>query len=430
MTTRTCKIPPPVWKEPDSDRVEVALTLRTITPMFGGSASPREVDDQHPIRAASVRGHLRFWWRATSGARFASAEELFKAESKLWGNTVTPGAVLVRVAIQGAGKRQQCAQFNQNDRGYKSLPDFERINPTDRQDRRTWPPYALQPFQGKSTKANVVEGPSDALLGVEFELVLDLPTEHQKEVEQTLAAWVMLGGIGARTRRGCGSLVLTKGSLPSLSGITDRAAPMLTAIPMSVLQGHPLANALEAWEKAVTTYRDFRQKVHHARDQSTDRQGRPKPGRSRWPEADSIRRIDGNHSQGHSPRSKLDCAFPRADFGLPIIFHFIDSGDPDDTTLEGSADKQTRFASPIITKALAMPDGKFVPMIAVLEAPRVWENGPLVLKPKGTRIDRGNIETVEWPAQPGSGSPIKPGTDIRKAFVEYAKDNGFKEVRL
>ena len=97
--------------------------------------------------------------------------------------------------------------------------------------------------------------------------------------------------------------------------------------------------------------RDFRQKPGIARF------GRwPSPGRSKWPEPDSIREITGMHSRStrghrcndHIPNNKARVSFPRAQFGLPIIFKFKDErcGDPYQTELLPSGYK--RVASPII----------------------------------------------------------------------------------
>jgi CRISPR-associated protein Cmr1 len=71
---------------------------------------------------------------------------------------------------------------------------------------------------------------------------------------------------------------------------------------------------MRAWKKLIDELRNFRQ-------------ARPS-GRSIWPEAKAIRemmRRGGEQSEESSPHHK----FPRAAFGLPIIFHFKD-GYPED----------------------------------------------------------------------------------------------------
>ncbi|HXG23628.1 MAG TPA: type III-B CRISPR module RAMP protein Cmr1, partial [Chthonomonadales bacterium] len=109
MLRQTCSISPPEWKPPDLEEA-ITLRLQTITPMFGGGYEPREVDPLCVIRPATIRGHLRFWWRATTGAQYASAEKLFEDEEKLWGSTKVPGQIAIAVTIDDVGQMRQTSQ--------------------------------------------------------------------------------------------------------------------------------------------------------------------------------------------------------------------------------------------------------------------------------------------------------------------------------
>lgn len=75
--------PAPQWQAPKPNE-GLTIRLKVITPLFGGGYEPREVDPVRIIRPATVRGHLRFWWRALYGGQYSSSEELFQAESALW----------------------------------------------------------------------------------------------------------------------------------------------------------------------------------------------------------------------------------------------------------------------------------------------------------------------------------------------------------
>ena len=104
----------PNWQAPKK-RETIELELRLITPMFGGGYKAREVDPLLPIRPAATRGHLRFWWRATAGARYATVEELHKAERELWGAAATKdnpavGKVAIQVHILSAGEKASYSQ--------------------------------------------------------------------------------------------------------------------------------------------------------------------------------------------------------------------------------------------------------------------------------------------------------------------------------
>jgi hypothetical protein len=62
-----------------------SVRIAVVTPILGGAAVTRQLDDIDFIRAATIRGHLRFWWRALSGHKYETAAKLYEGESKLWG---------------------------------------------------------------------------------------------------------------------------------------------------------------------------------------------------------------------------------------------------------------------------------------------------------------------------------------------------------
>src|SRR5579872_2902078 len=141
----------PTWQPSGAaDRELLTLDLRLITPMFGGGYEPREIHAQNPIRAASIRGHLRFWWRAVVGARFTDPAELFRAEQALWGSAERPGQVAVTVRDVRHGGTHACGRYTKNREGrYPAIPDFEGK-----------PGYALYPFQGKALRDRIEEEPA------------------------------------------------------------------------------------------------------------------------------------------------------------------------------------------------------------------------------------------------------------------------------
>ena len=174
----------PVWAAPSSLQT-INFRIRLITPMFGGGVVPGVVDISNPIRAASIRGHLRFWWRATAGSQFRTPQDLYEAEAALWGSTQTHGKVVTRAALEPVSRDRflreaakdpdqrnrdscllQCAVYKQNrdNTGYVAFPD----------PLHGFPLYALQPFVGARGKdRNTLETePAFGLVDVEFDLTL------------------------------------------------------------------------------------------------------------------------------------------------------------------------------------------------------------------------------------------------------------------
>ena len=386
------------------------VQLQTITPMFGGSAQTRQIDPRHPVRAASVRGHLRFWWRATAGASCKNAEDLHEKEAKIWGDTKSHGKVKVEVIEQSATEPR--------------VPQLPRELG-----------YATFPFQEQRPSQSQPKGVAAArAVSVSFTLCLTCPADLYSQIVATLHAWVLFGGIGARTRRGCGSMELKVSTSNALGALTD-SPPMLTTLPESYFLGKPQRDPVQAWAEAVRVYSNFRQGDGVAR---TSSKGRPPvngkkapPGRSFWPEPDSLRRATGRHATKHPPRHPNSEGFPRADLGLPIGFQFKDekAGDPPKLTLQGAHEGQERFASPVITKAACI-EGEYYPLIMLLDSPHVWQSPggvTLVMTARKQAVTRRiSDDKLQFVQQ------HKPqnGLSVREAFKKFVRENGFQEARL
>ena len=74
---------------------ERTFDIRNITPVIGGGVVAGAADPVTPVRGTSVRGQLRFWWRAR--ARPRSGESLRDRESVVWGSASKPGLVELEV---------------------------------------------------------------------------------------------------------------------------------------------------------------------------------------------------------------------------------------------------------------------------------------------------------------------------------------------
>jgi len=151
----------------------LTVRLETVTPLFLAGADPRGAPE---LRAASVRGALRFWLRALLGGVIGDKDlnALRKAEAAVFGSTDT-GASPVVVRIDGE------VQFD----AYRPLLH----NPA-----KQFTFSGIKPDQTFS-----------------LELVPRLPhTQVSPVVLSVTALWLLLGGLGKRSRRGFGTLRLQK----------------------------------------------------------------------------------------------------------------------------------------------------------------------------------------------------------------------------
>lgn len=183
------------------------------------------------------------------------------------------------------------------------------------------------------------------------------------------------------------------------------------------------AQAMAAWEDAVVALHDFRQKEGLARNTGKESS---RPGRSRWPEPDAIRRITGKNDPRHGPDHPAGNVFPRAAFGLPIIFHFKDerTGDPTDTTLKpvpnGEGNAAERMASPLILRPYSH-DGKLWHAAALCMGLEHVEAMGLSLEGRDRSLPKA-LAAGTWIPNASAAAKIIPlagETGAITAFLEY-----------
>lgn len=442
--------------------------VHLVTPMFGGGAVAKETggvdiaDGDLPVRATSIRGHLRFWWRATRGTAYGTIQELRRREVEVWGNTDTPSPVLVRVPDYQLKRPTPCAEYkrrtdqpNRFSLHWKWSPPAALGEPLDAL------PYVAFPFQGKPPRggdATPEEKPADMIPGGKFELEIRFPLELQQDVEAALWGWLNFGGLGARTRRGCGSLYCKDFAPGSVEGLNDWLAesqrrygwklarnfgrwPMVGRGPeYKPRVQHPWT----AWNEILRDYRDFRQKPGFARNNGKGM----RPGRSRYPEPEAIRNALTQRASSHQRLREIpDDGVPRAALGLPIIFHFKDSGerptdDPVDTMLvpligrdAASALPATRMASPLILKPLAISPTQAVPSALIIMATGFLQGAKLVRvgedpESTGRTFAKSDIVDARFArdsAYPNSPLDPKSGGYAVTAFLNYilTADRGY-----
>jgi CRISPR-associated protein Cmr1 len=418
-----------------------------ITPLFGGGVTPGEADPVTVIRGAEVRGHLRFWWRATRGGAFVGDLERMKVEEeRIWGSPGAegksgPSEISVFVAVETRGS---------DDHPFEVVPrrnDPQRAQIRARDDSSAHP-YAAFPLQPKEGEARIGMETKAVRIGVTFKLTLAYPKAYEADLRAALWAWETFGGIGARTRKGFGALqcVQCEGQAvtpPSTMQVKDAIhaglqkhlvngkwppdVPHLSAsvAHFKIIEFGSGTTPLVAWDKLVEGLKRFRQK----RRPSSDPQHPERPGRSYWPEPEAIRRLTDQRHPNHDALGPELARFPRAALGLPIIFHFKDQNrynpqdprsDPADTTLQGKTQDGrplSRLASPLILRPLACRDGA-VGLAIVLQAPIRPPGGWELQETDGTsHVVEARLSTAE--AQRINVEPLKSGqSNVLQAFLE------------
>ena len=414
--------------------------IELITPLFGGGVETRVNDPSFPIRPTAIRGQLQFWWRATVGAQYEDLHKLRAAQSEVWGDTTQASRVQVRVRDVSASEPKPCARYEKD---HPASDKFRSMPTWNEPFKKTALPYALFPFQGKlaETQREIEIEPASCIHKASFHLMLICHKDinFEKHVEPAVWAWVNFGGLGSRTRRGCGA-VLCKDLAPKnsddLKAMWKRYMPTLHQQMVWPTMGAMLFVSTEqpkgvlAWNEVIKPLRDFRQGINLGRNPG---QQSNRPGRSRWPEPETIRRITQQRAAQHHRLSNVpDDAFPRAELGLPIVFHFQGQGEPPDTVLypdrDPKGERRERMASPLILKPLALQNGKAVPLIMRLQTPALTG---VDLRRGDTPLDLPPTTVIRDPRlSKYSNSPLRgsPNGSAIEAFLALARSQGFTEV--
>lgn len=196
------------------------------TPLFCGGADPARAE----LRIPSFKGVLRFWWRALAWSRCdGDLGKIRECEDRLFGSSTTgQSRVLIHLLPSqfaprtlDAGKiltlyRGSVVGHGVRYFGY-GLMEAYRSRMRNTQDGQLTRSCLLPPF--------------------EFTVMLrgaDLTDDERKSLQDALIALGTMGGLGARNRRGYGSLVLEE---LRLDGRTTWTAPLtMTDLSKCILQ--------------------------------------------------------------------------------------------------------------------------------------------------------------------------------------------------
>ncbi|MCB1714446.1 MAG: type III-B CRISPR module RAMP protein Cmr1 [Candidatus Competibacteraceae bacterium] len=194
----------------------IEATYRIVTPMFLGDADQKATS----IRPPSVKGALRFWWRALNWSRAlsetgsnaaAALRWLHAEEARLFGLAAITdsdgnqqggqGVFLLRVSQQPTRLSPPVRGWPQNNTGSGYLG------------------FGLFATKEEPAREGLPEGQDFSL---ELRFRPQTNDEDLASLREVLKVWGLLGGLGSRARRGFGSVALvTLDGVNQLSNATD-----------------------------------------------------------------------------------------------------------------------------------------------------------------------------------------------------------------
>ena len=332
-----------------TDTIFLNYHCELITPMAGGGTRSWQPDLNNPVRSQAIKGQLRFWWRTMS--KFSDSEALKKRENEIWGSTDTAGKIRLRVESVSKPTAADLIDIEKNDKDTLQFPEADL------------PGYVLFPLQGHKDLPNY-----RLIKRLTFKVTISVFDSSLKaEIENSVKLWLLFGGLGARTRRGCGSLYcpevmkefqnekelgsfVKKLARDSSYGLHESPFPILGNCTLATRVSPEKSNPASEWRSFLDSYGMFRQGRGVGRNQG---QGN-RPGRTRWPEADAIRRITGDASSLHNSVHPAGNWFPRGAFGMPILSKFKNTPKEPTGTFYLQPEGKERWPSPVFLKVIKL----------------------------------------------------------------------------
>ncbi|MDW8381478.1 MAG: type III-B CRISPR module RAMP protein Cmr1 [Verrucomicrobiota bacterium] len=376
-----------------------------ITPCFCGGAEPEK---QAEIRAPSIRGQLRWWFRTLGGFKSLAARGISvrDQEALIFGTT--------------AGKQGQAGKLIM--RLTSPQPPSQPTNADDLRAGMDTPLgyalFPLRPFGGSDGKRGKIAEGAQVCVSVLWRGEANL----WDSVRALLAIWGHLGWLGFRGRRAFGAVRLISPSLP-----LNNALSHFSAVKNVVVHELPVPNLcdwLKTAEKLLEWYRawrrhgqmsrcwDKRGKIWHPIPASKQQQYRAQPG-FRYARRDHNEGLDVQGTGApdpdpEQPRGKKGETF-RPALGLPIIQFFSSLGTKNgplprtkatvDWDWEWNYKEQKgegRFASPVILRPYKDAQGNWHALVIFVDAHR-WPEGKEVHLSCGGRHEtrRVSLELYE-----------------------------------
>jgi CRISPR-associated protein Cmr1 len=345
------------------------LHLETVTPLFLGGADPR---GEPELRVASFRGALRFWLRALLGGMIGdkNLDALHQAEAAVLGSTETGASpVVVRIQNLSGGAPIPFSAIGSGKQGLAYL--F----------------FATRGTQNEPERKAIPAGSS-----FELELSLRTGTQDRDALPKAYAAlWLLthLGGLGARSRRGAGSLQVTRvqGNAPNLAlPYLEIRASTPKQLQTELQEGlsklrkstggtasvgcpsrfdvlHPDVCKVWVVDKEFSSWEEALDAIGQRMQQFRSR---------RAPDYQNVKNaVQGKH---------LTQPIERAAFGLPIVFYYR-SLKGAKGTLEG--ERHDRRASPLFIHVTRLSNRKYALVLTFFQAQFLEEGEKLKLKRQG-----------------------------------------------
>lgn len=206
-----------------------SISCELLTPLHGGGVVARESDKNLPVRVTEIRGGLRFWWRILAQYKFRLPEnQIRETEFALWG---------------GIGEKAQASLVFLRVQVHNKL----QIVPT-----KNYPKQSYALFTA-DLDPKMDLGKEGLKWTLQYAFDKKITPNQKEQVLETLRWWATLGGIGGRTRRGCGVFAAQGLNLVSEQEMRDLGCAILFSGSLKSQDKIQLA-----WSDAIVKWKEIR----------------------------------------------------------------------------------------------------------------------------------------------------------------------------
>jgi CRISPR-associated protein Cmr1 len=336
---------------------ELSVHMKLVSPAFVGGA-----DQRAELRVASIRGLLRYWWRAIQPPM--SPAKLLDKETNLFGSTSAgQSKVLMRITEDGT----------------KPLPAGMTVN-----NSIGYLGYGIAEYKRGKRRVETIRDALDANSQFTLQLLFKKGAEKQKDgLLNALWCLTYLGGMGSRSRRGFGSMVVTGidgAGFPALprspEDLKEQIEEKFRSLRVSERDRLPDHTALSR-ESAVVVWPLRKKSWEQALREVGDRLNGFRSARSTDRFHDDRDLIRDYAYGGTSP----DRAPRRAAFGLPHNYFFKQTR----TQVNVNAAKHDRRASPLFIHLHELLGGELAAVLSLIPARFLPEGERVKIGPAGRR---------------------------------------------
>ena len=176
-------------------KMRINATYKVVTPMFCGGAEPKNHSE---LRLASFKGALRFWWRALAWSRLDGQLEDIRHQEDIMFGSAKGGQSRVLMKLDPRYRAPKILKAN------SVLRASSRSNSKIVGNGARYLGYGVIKAQGQLERA-CLQAPFPFTVQIRCH---SLDEVQRKSLENALIALGTLGGMGAKSRKGYGSLVL------------------------------------------------------------------------------------------------------------------------------------------------------------------------------------------------------------------------------